>query len=149
MTGTATSIRYPTLKSKIERSPGIPARPSHAFMLPPLEARSNPRSAFRHSCGWNPCRRGNGLRSGFGYAADDVHAYLEAKVAGPGAQAEAGAFARIVYSSEALRPRSDIEFCLSSPQASGEALKQIQAAVLVLAAHPQIGRRVDLHAANW
>lgn len=55
--------------------------------------------------------------------------------------------ARIVYSSEAFEDLDRIiEFLLaSSPQAAGDALKQIQAAVLVLAAHPQIGRRVDLH----
>ena len=55
--------------------------------------------------------------------------------------------ARIVYSNEAFEDLDRIiEFMLaSSPQAAVEALKQIRAAISVLAAHPQIGRRVDLH----
>ena len=52
---------------------------------------------------------------------------------------------RIVYSTEALEDLDRIiEFLLArSPDAAGSALDQIQAAVSVLAAHPQIGRRRD------
>lgn len=55
--------------------------------------------------------------------------------------------ARIVYSDEALEDLNRIiEFLLArSPEVAGAALDQIQAAVLVLAVHPQIGRRVDAH----
>jgi plasmid stabilization system protein ParE len=55
--------------------------------------------------------------------------------------------ARIIYSNEAFEDLDRIiEFLLaSSPPAAGGALKQIRAAISVLAAHPQIGRRVDLH----
>ncbi|MEK6243571.1 MAG: type II toxin-antitoxin system RelE/ParE family toxin [Pseudomonadota bacterium] len=55
--------------------------------------------------------------------------------------------ARVVYSDEAFEDLDRIvEFLLGrSPQTAGAALKQIRAAVLVLAVHPQIGRRVDGH----
>lgn len=55
--------------------------------------------------------------------------------------------ARLVYSDEAFGDLDRIiEFLLAtSPDAAVEALKQVRAAVSVLAAHPQIGRRVDLH----
>ena len=55
--------------------------------------------------------------------------------------------ARLVYSDEAFGDVDRIvEFLLTtSPETAGAALKQIQAAVSVLAAHPQIGRRVDAH----
>jgi plasmid stabilization system protein ParE len=55
--------------------------------------------------------------------------------------------ARIVYSDEAFADADRIiEFLLAtSPETAGEALTQIRAAVAVLAAHPQIGRRVDIH----
>lgn len=55
--------------------------------------------------------------------------------------------ARIIYSDEALEDLERfIEFLLvTSPETSGAALVQIRAAVSVLAAHPQIGRRVDVH----
>jgi len=55
--------------------------------------------------------------------------------------------ARVVYSTEAFDDLDRIiEFLLaSSPQGASDALKQIRAAIEVLAAHPQIGRRVDLH----
>ena len=53
--------------------------------------------------------------------------------------------ARLVYSDEAFEDLDRIiEFLLAaSPESAGQALNQIQAAVLVLAVHPQIGRRVD------
>jgi len=55
--------------------------------------------------------------------------------------------ARLVYSDEAFDDLDRIiEFLLSSsPGAAADALKQIRAAVSVLALHPQIGRRVELH----
>ena len=53
--------------------------------------------------------------------------------------------ARIVYSTEALEDLDRIiEFLLArSAEAAGAALSQVQAAVSVLASHPQIGRRTD------
>lgn len=55
--------------------------------------------------------------------------------------------ARLVYSDEAFDDLDRvIGFLLSnSPDVAAQALKQVQAAVSVLARHPQIGRRVDLH----
>ena len=55
--------------------------------------------------------------------------------------------ARVIYSDEALADLERVvEFLLArSPQAAASALTQIEAAVSVLAVHPQIGRRVDLH----
>jgi plasmid stabilization system protein ParE len=55
--------------------------------------------------------------------------------------------AGLVYSDEAFGDLDRIiEFLLStSPETAGAALKQIQAAISVLAVHPQIGRRVDVH----
>ena len=55
--------------------------------------------------------------------------------------------ARLVYAAEAFDDLDRIiDFLLdSSPDTAEGALKQIQAAVSVLARHPQIGRRVDLH----
>ena len=53
--------------------------------------------------------------------------------------------ARVVYSAEALDDLDRIiEFLLArSPDAAGAALDQIQAAIAILAVHPQIGRRTD------
>jgi plasmid stabilization system protein ParE len=55
--------------------------------------------------------------------------------------------ARVIYSDEALEDLERIiEFLLAtSPETAGAALGQIRGAVSVLAAHPQIGRRVDVH----
>ena len=55
--------------------------------------------------------------------------------------------ARIIYSNEAFEDLDRIiEFLLTtSAETAGVALKQIEAAVSVLVAHPQIGRRVDMH----
>ena len=55
--------------------------------------------------------------------------------------------ARIVYSDEAFEDLDRIiAFLLdASPESAGGALKQIRAAVTILATHPRIGRRVDLH----
>ena len=55
--------------------------------------------------------------------------------------------ARLVYSDEAFEDLERIiEFLLAnSPATAGAALVQIRAAVSVLAAHPQIGRRADRH----
>lgn len=55
--------------------------------------------------------------------------------------------ARVVYSDAAFEDLDRIiEFLLArSAETAGAALNQIQAAVSVLAVHPQIGRRVDGH----
>lgn len=53
--------------------------------------------------------------------------------------------ARIVYSSEALEDLEHIiEFLLeASPDAAADALQQIRSAILILEAHPRIGRPTD------
>ena len=55
--------------------------------------------------------------------------------------------AQVVYSAEALADLERIvEFLLeASPDTAGAALRQIRAAVEILASHPRIGRRVDAH----
>ena len=55
--------------------------------------------------------------------------------------------ARLIYADEAFDDLDRImEFLLpASPDAAAQALRQIRTAVAVLAQHPQIGRRVDLH----
>ena len=55
--------------------------------------------------------------------------------------------ARIVYADEAFEDLDRIiAFALAvSHESATDALKQIRAAVSILAAHPRIGRRVDLH----
>jgi len=53
--------------------------------------------------------------------------------------------AQVVYSAEALADfERIIDFLLeTSPDSAGDALAQIRSAVLILEAHPRIGRRVD------
>ena len=53
--------------------------------------------------------------------------------------------ARVIYSSEALADLERIiDFLLAaSPENAAAALAQIESAVLILRAHPRIGRRVD------
>jgi predicted transcriptional regulator len=83
MTVAATSIKIPLrLKSKIERLARHSGETSHAFMLRALEGQVE--AAERYQAFVRDGIRADEamLRSGFGYAADDVHAYLEAKVAG-------------------------------------------------------------------
>ena len=83
MTLAATSIKIPrSLKTRIERLARSSGESSHAFMLRALEgqveAAERYQAFLRDGIGTDEAM----LRSGLGYAADDVHAYLEAKVAG-------------------------------------------------------------------
>ena len=79
----ATSIKMPSrLKTRIERLAKRTGETSHAFMLRALEGQVE--SAERYQAFLQDGIRADEamLRSGLGYAADDVHAYLRAKVAG-------------------------------------------------------------------
>ena len=79
----ATSIKVPrSLKTRIERLARKAGETSHAFMLHALEGQVE--AAERYQAFLRDGVRADEamLRSGLGYAADDVHAYLEAKVAG-------------------------------------------------------------------
>ena len=83
MTVAATSIKLPTrLKSKIERLARRSGETPHAFMLRALQGQVKAAERY-HDFVREGIRADDAmLRSGLGYAADDVHAYLEAKVAG-------------------------------------------------------------------
>ena len=79
----ATSIKIPRpLKAKIERLARKTGQTSHAFMLRALEGQAE--AAERYQAFLEDGIRADEamLRSGFGYAAEGVHAYLEAKIAG-------------------------------------------------------------------
>lgn len=83
MSVAATSIKISSrLKSKIERLARSAGESSHAFMLRALEGQVE--AAERYQAFLRDGLRADEamLRSGMGYAADDVHAYLKAKVAG-------------------------------------------------------------------
>lgn len=83
MTVAATSIKISSrLKAKIERLARTAGESSHAFMLRALEGQVE--AAERYQGFLRDGIRADEamLRSGLGYAADDVHAYLEAKIAG-------------------------------------------------------------------
>jgi predicted transcriptional regulator len=83
MSLTATSIKIPRhLKSRIERLARRTGESAHAFMLRALEGQVE--AAERYAAFLQDGVRADEamLRSGLGYAADDVHAYLEAKIAG-------------------------------------------------------------------
>ena len=79
----ATSIKIPRpLKAKIERLARKAGQTSHAFMLRALEGQAE--AAERYQAFLEDGIRADEamLRSGLGYSADGVHAYLEAKIAG-------------------------------------------------------------------
>jgi predicted transcriptional regulator len=79
----ATSVKIPRqLKTKIERLARHAGESSHAFMLRALEEQVE--AAERYQAFLSDGVRADEamLRSGLGYAAEDVHSYLEAKVAG-------------------------------------------------------------------
>ena len=83
MSVAATSIKIPRqLKTKIERLARNTGESSHAFMLRALEGQVE--AAERYQAFLRDGVRADEamLRSGLGYAAEDVHAYLEAKIAG-------------------------------------------------------------------
>lgn len=83
MTVAATSVKIPRqLKARIERLAKREKQTSHAFMLRALEGQVE--AAERYQSFLQDGIRADEamLRSGLGYAADDVHAYLQAKVSG-------------------------------------------------------------------
>lgn len=83
MTVAATSIKIPRrLKSKIERLARHSGETSHAFMLRALEGQVEAAERYRAFLRDGVRADEAMLRSGLGYAAGDVHAYLEAKVSG-------------------------------------------------------------------
>lgn len=83
MTLAATSIKIPRrLKSKIERLAKQSGQSSHAFMLRALEGQVEAAERYRAFLQDGVRADEAMLRSGLGYDADSVHAYLEAKVAG-------------------------------------------------------------------
>ena len=83
MTLAATSIKIPSrLKSKIERLARQTGQTPHAFMLQALEGQVESAERYRAFVREGIRADEAMLRSGLGYEADDVHAYLEAKVAG-------------------------------------------------------------------
>lgn len=79
----ATSIKIPLrLKSKIDRLARRSGQTAHAFMLQALEGQVEAAERYQ-SFLQEGVRADEAMqRSGLGYAAADVHAYLEAKVAG-------------------------------------------------------------------
>lgn len=79
----ATSIKMPSrLKTRIERLAKRSGETSHAFMLRALQGQVE--AAERYQAFLRDGIRADEamLRSGLGYAAEDVHAYLQAKVSG-------------------------------------------------------------------
>ena len=79
----ATSIKIPRpLKAKIERLARKAGQTSHAFMLRALEGQAEAAGRYQAFLEDGIQADEAMLRSGLGYAADDVHAYLEAKIAG-------------------------------------------------------------------
>ena len=83
MTVAATSIKIPRrLKLKIERLAQRTGESSHAFMLRALAGQVEASERYQAFLQDGVRADEAMLRSGLGYAADDVHAYLEAKVAG-------------------------------------------------------------------
>jgi len=79
----ATSVKIPReLKARIDRLARRGKQTAHAFMLRALEGQVE--AAERYQAFLQDGVRADEamLRSGLGYAADDVHAFLEAKVAG-------------------------------------------------------------------
>ena len=83
MTTTATSIKIPVrLKSRIERLARRSGETMHAFMLRALEGQVEAAERY-HTFLSDGIRADEAmLRSGLGYAAADVHACLQATVAG-------------------------------------------------------------------
>jgi predicted transcriptional regulator len=83
MTVAATSIKIPRgLKTKIERLARSAGESSHAFMLRALEGQVEAAQRYEAFVREGIQADEAMLRSGLGYAAEDVHAYLAAKVAG-------------------------------------------------------------------
>jgi len=81
MSVTATSLKVPRkLKTRIERLSRRSGESAHAFMLRALEGHVE--AAERYQAFIDEAMQ----RSGLGYAAGDVHAYLEAKIRGRAAR---------------------------------------------------------------
>ena len=79
----ATSIKIPrALKAKIERLARKAGQTSHAFMLSALKGQAEAAERYQAFLADGIRADEAMLRSGLGYAAADVHAYLEAKITG-------------------------------------------------------------------
>lgn len=83
MTLTATSLKIPkTLKTRITRLAKRAGESPHAFMLRLLEEQVVAAEQFEQFVADARAADAQMQETGLGYAAADVHAYLEAKVAG-------------------------------------------------------------------
>ncbi len=79
----ATSLKLPkTLKNRITRLAKRAGESPHAFMLRLLEEQVQAAERFEQFLGAARQADEHMQQSGLGYAAADVHAYLEGKVAG-------------------------------------------------------------------
>jgi predicted transcriptional regulator len=82
MRTTATRIRIPRhLKDRIDRLARKSGESSYAFMLRALKGQVEAAERYQEFLQDGVQADESMLRSGLGYAADDVHVYLEAKVA--------------------------------------------------------------------
>jgi predicted DNA-binding protein len=83
MSITATSLKLPTaLKTRIERLAKRAGESSHAYMLRLLEERVEAAERFEKFVAEAREADDRMEQTGLGYAAADVYAYLEARVAG-------------------------------------------------------------------
>lgn len=83
MSLTATSLKLPkVLKTRITRLAKRAGESPHAFMLRLLEEQVQAAERFEQFLAAARQADERMQKSGMGYAAQDVHAYLEAKVAG-------------------------------------------------------------------
>jgi predicted transcriptional regulator len=83
MSATATSLKLPSdLKTRIERLARRAGESPHAYMLRLLEERVDAAERFEKFIVEAREADGRMEQSGLGYAAEDVYAYLEARVAG-------------------------------------------------------------------
>lgn len=83
MTVAATSIKMPRdLKSRIERLAERSGETTHSFMLRALESQVEAAERYQEFLADGVRADEAMLRSGLGFAADDVHAYLGEKIGG-------------------------------------------------------------------
>jgi predicted transcriptional regulator len=87
MTIAATSVKIPRkLKTRIDRLAKREKQTAHAYMLRALEGQVEAAERYQAFLQDGVQADEAMMRSGIGYAADDVHACLEAKIAGRGAR---------------------------------------------------------------
>jgi predicted transcriptional regulator len=84
---TATSLKVPpALKARIEKLSKRTGESAHAFMLRALEGRVEALERYQAFLDHGMRADEAMLRSGLGYAANDVHDYLEARIQGVAAR---------------------------------------------------------------